>query len=136
MRECAICGSETVYEGRDIKISYKNNKTTITQNAYYCKSCGEGFLTSKECKEVENQTIDFKRKIDGFLTPSEIKGIRLRCKINQKEASKLFGGGPNAFSRYEKGITTQSKSTDILFRLLDAKKIRIQDIRDLESKDK
>jgi HTH-type transcriptional regulator/antitoxin MqsA len=81
------------------------------------------------------KTIDL-RKIDGFLTPSEIKGIRLRCKINQKEASKLFGGGPNAFSRYEKGITTQSKSTDILFRLLDAKKIRIQDIRDLESKDK
>lgn len=33
--------------------------------------------------------------------------------------ANAFGGGPNAFSRYERGGTFQPKALDALLRLLD-----------------
>jgi len=52
--------------------------------------------------------------------------------LSQREASELFGGGPNAFSKYERGEIIQSKSTDVLMRLVSSKKISIDDIREVE----
>lgn len=44
-----------------------------------------------------------KARIDGLLTPGEIKQIRMKLKLTQKQAATIFGGGVNAFNRYEKG---------------------------------
>lgn len=49
--------------------------------------------------------------------------------LNQQEASALFGGGVHAFYKYETAEITQSKPLDILFRLLDQKKISLDDIK-------
>ena len=50
----------------------------------------------------------------------------------QKKAGELFGGGPKAFSKYERGEAIQNKSLDILMRLINARKISIDDVEDVE----
>ncbi|MGB4336010.1 MAG: type II toxin-antitoxin system MqsA family antitoxin [Chromatiaceae bacterium] len=37
--------------------------------------------------------------------PSFIAGVRKKLHLGQREAAELFGGGVNAFSRYENGKT-------------------------------
>ncbi|MOA63135.1 Antitoxin MqsA [compost metagenome] len=47
-----------------------------------------------------------------------IKAVRKQLKLTQKQAGEIFGGGPNAFSRYEKGDVDAPTPLVKLFRLL------------------
>ena len=129
METCALCGANTIHEIRNRKISYREHTTNIQQPASYCDKCGEAFLSSDDSKATEKAIADFKREVDHLLTSEQIKQIRKKHGITQKEAAELFGGGINAFSKYERGEAIQSKSTDILLRLIDQQKVRVQDIR-------
>ena len=129
MNSCALCGGHTRHEPRKRIIGYRGHNITIDQPAYYCDSCGEAFLTHNDSKTTEKEITDFKRNVDHLLTSEQIKQIRKKAKITQKEAGELFGGGVNAFSRYERGEAIQSKSTDVLLRLIEQQKVKVQDIR-------
>ena len=64
-----------------------------------------------------------------------LKGIHglycVHCEesIMQKEASEIFGGGVNAFSRYEKGNAQPHPSTIKLLRVLDKHPELLNEIR-------
>tara|TARA_R110002167_G_scaffold315731_1_gene521286 strand:+ start:911 stop:1231 length:321 start_codon:yes stop_codon:yes gene_type:complete len=74
------------------------------QPAYYCDSCGDGVINPEDRKAVLLDIQENKARIDGILTPSEVKHIREKVlRFNRKKASEIFGGGVNAFSRYERG---------------------------------
>jgi putative zinc finger/helix-turn-helix YgiT family protein len=49
----------------------------------------------------------------------EIRRIRKKLRLTQTEAARLTGGGPNAFSRYERGETEPVAAVINLLRLLD-----------------
>jgi HTH-type transcriptional regulator/antitoxin MqsA len=48
-----------------------------------------------------------------------LRRIRKKLGINQAEASKITGGGHNAFSRYETGKVTPTAAVINLFRVLE-----------------
>ncbi len=48
-----------------------------------------------------------------------MRRIRKKLKLNQTEASRLTGGGHNAFSRYETGRVIPTPAVINLFRLLE-----------------
>ena len=50
--------------------------------------------------------------------PQLIKHVRKQLKLTQRQAAEIFGGGPNAFSRYEKGDTDAPTALVKLFQLL------------------
>ena len=125
---CSVCGGQLIDEERERVVKYKDKKITIKQPAEWCESCGEGFLSAGHIKATRIQLTDFKRTVDNLLTPEQIKKFRKKFKLSQDKASKLFGGGIRAFSKYERGEVNQTKSTDLLMRLLDSGKITIEDI--------
>ncbi len=49
---------------------------------------------------------------------SEIKAIRKKSGLTQTKAAEIFGRGIRAFHRYETGEITQSKTTDLLLKML------------------
>jgi len=53
------------------------------------------------------------------LTPLQIKAIRERCDLTQREASHVFGGGEKAFEKYESGEVSPSSSMVRLLRLAE-----------------
>ena len=129
MKECPICGNNKIT--RDIRnavFEYKGQKITIKQPGLYCDECGEAFYDSNDIKATKKELADFKRKVDNLLTSQEIKRIRKKLSLTQKNASLLFGGGVRAFYKYESGEINQTKSVDLLLRLLDRGKIKIKDI--------
>ena len=56
-----------------------------------------------------------------ILTPLVIRAIREACGLSQREAARVFGGGPKAFEKYEAGEVAPSSAMTRLL-LLAAKR--------------
>lgn len=118
--KCSACGSDNLERGsKKIKFQYKKKKIALDQPGEYCNDCGEGIVAGSDIQVTQKTLHDFRASIDGFLTSDEIRSIRKRLKLTQKQASDIFGGGDCAFSRYERGKIRQTRALDLLLRFLD-----------------
>lgn len=120
--KCPRCGSSAmVYDCRDIHHAYKgHNRIIAGVNCHHCTDCGENILQGHEARRVSKAMNDFNRKVNGELTdPEFILSVRKKLGLSQSQAAEIFGGGKNAFSRYETKSSTPPKSLVLLFQLLD-----------------
>lgn len=119
--KCPLCGKGTlVSEVREETYEYLGKTTTISMPGEYCAECGDGVFTTSETGRYLEMVKAFRAEVDAEpLPPVEIKRIRKRLKLTQKEAGELLGGGIRAFSQYERGETRPGKAADTLLRLLD-----------------
>jgi len=120
MKKCPVCKKGTLLR-KKIKetYTYKGQSIDVEQPAEWCDNCGEGILSGADIKATEKILHDFRANIDGFLMSDEVRRIRKKLGLTQHQAAAICGGGPNAFSRYERGETLQMRATDNLLRLLD-----------------
>lgn len=81
-----------------------------------CDACEADPVLTDQIKRNQLRICDAKRRADGYLTGGEIKAVRERLRLSQSEAAALFGGGANAFSKYERGEVIQSLPMDRLIR--------------------
>lgn len=132
LKRCPVCESSLIRETRNVSAVYKGQTLNYSQPGEWCNNCGEGFLNSEDLAASKQARIDQIRTIEHKLKSDEIKKFRKTNKLSQKYASELFGGGPKAFSKYERGEVIQNKSLDILMRLINAKKISIEDVKEVE----
>jgi len=82
-----------------------------------CAKCGTEIITPEQVRANHRVIADAKRKADGLLTGDEIRAIRERLALTQQQAALVFGGGANAFSKYECGDVIQSVGMDRLMRV-------------------
>ena len=116
---CAICGEHaSEHMTKSVPLTYKGTTFYIDQPGHWCGACGEGILEPEDGKAVQKEIQHNKSQIDGILTPDEVKFIREMLNISQKEASLRFGGGINAFNRYEQGVTPLPKPLSQLLVIL------------------
>lgn len=59
-----------------------------------------------------------KARAENLLEPSEVKRVRKKLGLTQKEAGLILGGGPNAFQKYESADVATSQAISNLLRLL------------------
>lgn len=117
---CPLCQQGTLIRDTRPQIyKYQGYEITIEQPGDYCDHCGEAILSGEDLRATEKQLNDFQARIDGLLTSEEIRTIRKRLKLTQKQAAEIFGGGVNAFSRYERGEIRPIKAVNYLLRILD-----------------
>jgi len=83
-----------------------------------CDHCGAEIIRPDQIRHGDRLFADARRRADGLLTGDEIVQIRKALGLTQRQASELFGGGANAFSKYERGEVTQSASMDRLMKLV------------------
>lgn len=129
MNNCPICNGKLNKKTYKKNMLYKNKTLTIEMTGDYCEECEEGFFNDKEQAIVTNRILLAKRKADNLLTPENVRRIRKKAKLTQREAQEIFGGGVNAFSKYERAEVTQPRSTDILLRLIDNKTLTVEQIK-------
>lgn len=118
--QCPICG-----EGRlrtatfDLAIQHRNIRLPVRGLEHSeCSACGETPILPDQIRKNDRIIADAKRSYDGFLTGKQIAALRKTCNLTQYEAARIFGGGKNAFSKYERGEVIQSESMDRLLRLV------------------
>jgi len=126
---CPHCESSDLHDvvySDDIEF---RGKTVRVDNlhVYSCAACGEEFMTATQFKEnglriatAKAAAVDDERKELGLLQAEEVKRIRELFGLTQKVAAQVFGGGANAFSKYERGEGKQSDAMDRLLRVAAA----------------
>jgi HTH-type transcriptional regulator/antitoxin MqsA len=126
---CPVCGEMAAqYEKRKTAYSYKGCSFDIMQPALWCNACGEGVISPEQNKATAFEIQEQRARIDGLLTPVEIAKIRKHLNLNQKDASHIFGGGINAFNRYERGVNPIPKPLSMLLLLLDKHPEQLQEL--------
>jgi HTH-type transcriptional regulator/antitoxin MqsA len=131
--ECPFCEGGVLHEEvRDQEYTYQAHILLLQQPGVYCNSCDESILEAEHLKATRITLQAFRARIDGLLGPLEIKRIRKRIGLNQKQAGQIFGGGKNAFSRYEQGEVSPSKPLSMLFSLFNKHPNLVDEVRELE----
>ncbi|MFT4929826.1 MAG: HTH-type transcriptional regulator/antitoxin MqsA [Phenylobacterium sp.] len=117
MNECKYCQSENIdhLSSQEI-ILYKGGELDIVIDYSVCCHCKREFISKQQILNNDTRLRDAKKIADGLLTSTEIYNARVSLDLTQEQASLVFGGGRNAFSKYERAEVSQSIAMDKLIR--------------------
>lgn len=121
--KCPVCGAAQLeHDVRDVPYTYKGRTTVIPQlEADFCPACNESIIAPDEGRRMMELIREFHRQVNSEIAnPSFIRSVRAKLNLSQREASELFGGGVNAFSRYETGKASPPKLLILIFKMLDS----------------
>lgn len=130
--KCPVCGEADLRrETRDIIHTYQGQSTVIPQvTGDFCPDCDEAILDAQESRRVSAAMSAFAREVNAStVDPRFIADVRRKLNLNQGEAGEIFGGGINAFSRYETGKTRPPVALVKLLRVLDRHPELLNEIR-------
>ena len=120
--KCPVCGtSELVHDTRDQPYTYKGETTVFSAvSGDFCTACGESILNPEESRRIMDMMLEFHKQVNAAIVdPNFIAEMRKKLHLDQREAAEIFGGGVNAFSRYETGKTKPPLSLVKLLKVLD-----------------
>lgn len=119
---CPFCEEGTLHASTRVELHpYGGRNLTIDGFRFsVCDVCGEEMVRAEEARANARLIADACLASDGKMSTCGIQSFRLRHGLTQTRASELFGGGANAFSKYERGEVMPSKAMDVLMRLYDA----------------
>lgn len=129
---CPECGgSELVRERQDMPYDYRGETMVIEGVlADWCPACGEGVLDLDEDERIGQLMVAFNKQVNAAIVdPAFIVLVRRKLELDQREAGEIFGGGVNAFSRYETGRTKPPLALVKLLKLLDRHPNLLEEIR-------
>lgn len=130
--KCPVCGAaKLIQDTRDLPYTYKGETTIITAvTGDFCPACAESILDAAESNRVMHEMRVFSRQVNAAIVdPGFIANVRKKLNLDQREAAEIFGGGINAFSRYENGKTKPPLALVKLFRLLDRHPDLLNEVR-------
>jgi len=130
--KCPVCGAaELIHDTRDLPYTYKGESTTIPSvTADFCSACDESITDMMETERVMREMQAFNKQVNAAIVdPAFIIKVRKKLDLGQREAAEIFGGGINAFSRYENGKTKPPLALVQLFKLLDRHPDLLNEVR-------
>ena len=121
--KCPTCEIGNLVAGvRDVPYTYKGKKTVLKAvKGRFCdhRKCREVVMDKDESARASREMLEFNKKVNAELTPIDLlTQVREQLKLTQQQAARVFGGGPNAFSRYESGKTKPPVALVKLFKVL------------------
>ena len=118
-------------DARDMPYTYKGEETTIPAvTGDYCPACGESVLDMGESVRTSALMLEFNKQVNSVIVdPAFIASVRKKLRLDQREAAEIFGGGVNAFSRYENGKTKPPLALVKLLKVLDRHPDLLEEIK-------
>jgi HTH-type transcriptional regulator / antitoxin MqsA len=129
--KCPNCGvAEMIHDTRDIPYTYKGETTILKTTGDFCPACGESVHDREDSERVMREMREFTRQVNAAIVdPAFIASVRKKLALDQREAAEIFGGGVNAFSRYENGKTKPPLALVKLLKVLDRHPELIEEIK-------
>jgi HTH-type transcriptional regulator / antitoxin MqsA len=130
--KCPVCGAaELIHDTRDLPYTYKGEATAILAvTGEFCPACDESILDAEQSARVMRDMKAFTKQVNAAIVdPLFITTVRKKLDLDQREAAEIFGGGVNAFSRYENGKTKPPLALVKLFKLLDRYPDLLKEVR-------
>ena len=119
--KCPVCGAaELIHDTRDVPYTYKGETAILNTTGDFCPACGESIHDSVDSDRVMREMLAFNKEVNAAIVdPAFIAKVRKKLALDQREAAEIFGGGVNAFSRYENGKTKPPLALIKLLKVLD-----------------
>jgi HTH-type transcriptional regulator/antitoxin MqsA len=130
--KCPVCGAaDLIRDTRDLPYTYKGETTVISAvTGDFCPACSDGILIPEDSTRANALMLQFNKEVNAAIVdPKFIMSVRKKLDLDQREAAELFGGGANAFSRYETGRAKPPLSLVRLFNLLDRHPDLLEEVR-------
>ncbi|MEI6069127.1 MAG: type II toxin-antitoxin system MqsA family antitoxin [Methylococcaceae bacterium] len=130
--KCPTCAmAELLHDIRDISYTYKGETTTLPEvTGDFCPACDEAVFDQAESRRVSALMREFSKQVNAAIVdPGFIISVRKKLALDQREAAELFGGGVNAFSRYENGKTKPPLALVKLLKILDRHPDLLNEVR-------
>lgn len=130
--KCPCCGAaELIHDTRDVSYTYKGESTTIPEvTGDFCPACSEIILDRFDSDRYGEAISAFKKQVNAAsVDPSFIATVRKKLDLDQRQAGELFGGGVNAFSRYETGKTKPPLALVKLLKVLERHPDLLNEVR-------
>jgi HTH-type transcriptional regulator/antitoxin MqsA len=120
-----------IHDTRDIPHTYKGETTAIPEvTGDFCQACGEIILDRLQGDRYSELIGVFRREVNAaYVDPKYITKVRKKLDLDQREAAEIFGGGLNAFSRYENGRTKPPLALVKLLKVLDRHPDLLNEVR-------
>lgn len=129
--KCPACGgAELAPDTRDLSYTYKGETTTIVAvRGDFCPICAEAVLERDDTDRYMFEIGAWQKQVNSTqVDPAVIARVRTKLNIGQREAGLIFGGGVNAFNRYEAGTSKPPVSLVKLLGLLDRHPDLLQEV--------
>lgn len=131
MREEDLCPN--CEKGALVAISYVHGmefrgSRLLVENfgAMECSNCHLKSMTTEQIRANQKLVANAKKAIierirgeESLLSGDDIRRIREKLGLTQIGAAEIFGGGPTAFSKYERNEVVQSRTIDRFLRLAE-----------------
>ena len=130
--KCPVCGAaELIHDTRDLRYTYKGETTTLPAvTGDFCPACGEVILNREHGDRYSELLGQFQRQVNAaYVDPSYIARVRKMLDLDQRQAAEIFGGGVNAFSRYENGKTKPPLALVKLLKVLERHPDLLDEVR-------
>jgi HTH-type transcriptional regulator/antitoxin MqsA len=119
-RVCPETGAVMTRGVRPMTVSYKGRSIEIEMPGWYAEGVEDGIHSGDDMKVSDRALHRMKAQAEGLLLPEEVRRIRRKLGLSQREAGLVIGGGPNAFQKYEAGDVLASHAISSALRVLDA----------------
>ena len=115
--KCFKCGKGRL-ASKSVEISgdVRGETLTVRAEADVCSRCGFQVLSSDQSSAYGIAVADAYRKRHGLLTSKELKAIRKRLAMSQREFAEFLGAGVASVKRWEAGLI-QDLAMDKLIRV-------------------
>lgn len=130
--KCPSCVvADLVHDTRDMPYTYKGETTVIPAViGEFCPACDESILDADESRRTMCFMLEFNKQVNAsIIDPNFIISVRKKLLLDQREAAEIFGGGVNAFSRYESGKTKPPLALVKLLKILDRHPDLLNEVR-------
>ena len=130
--KCPVCGAaKLIHDTRDLPYTYKGETTLIAAvTGDFCPSCSEAILDLGESTRTSELMLQFNKQVNAaYVDPGFITSVRKKLALDQREAAEIFGGGINAFSRYENGKTKPPLALVKLLKVLERHPDLLNEVR-------
>ena len=96
---------------------------------WYCDASDERINTAEDMRFSDAALRELRIEVENLLRPQDVKRIREKFGLTQREAGTVTGGGPNAFQKYEQGTVTVSKGISNFLRVLERHPEEIEELK-------
>jgi HTH-type transcriptional regulator/antitoxin MqsA len=117
-RRCPSCGQTLARGVRNETLTYRGHSITYGQPGWHCENCDDGVLEGGDNAFHDAALHEIMARAKGSpISPLTVRAAREAVGLSQREAGRVFGGGPTAFYKYESAKSVPSVGMATLLRL-------------------
>jgi len=117
-RRCPACGGVMERKVMNETITFEGHSLSYEQPGWHCDACGEGVLEGADNTFHDAALHEVMASAKGSpISPLAVRAARETVGLSQREAGRVFGGGPTAFYKYETAKAFPSEGMANLLRL-------------------